>query len=133
MTYKFYFDFYSIKLFLFYLFSILRPPVLQATSKEDAALGCLLGGLCGEALGGPLEKLDRSPTMEEVELAFSMCGGGVHHLAPGQITDDGELTLCLAYALADSKQFDIEKIARKYSEWMKTNPFDIGSTIGNFF
>src|SRR5262249_11596727 len=57
-----------------------------------------------------------------------MPGGGVFELAPGQITDDGELTLCLAHALSNGTSFSIEKIARSYAKWIESNPFDIGNT-----
>ena len=59
-----------------------------------------------------LEFLERDPTPEDVAWAISMPGGEDLEVAPGQITDDGELTLCLAQALAESKTFDLEKIAR---------------------
>ncbi|MBI3652644.1 MAG: ADP-ribosylglycohydrolase family protein [Acidobacteria bacterium] len=99
-----------------------------AKDINDAALGCLLGALVGDAAGATLEFIQRKPTLEEVRQAMTMPGGGFLKVAPGQITDDGELTLCLAHALANSKAFDSEKIARKYAEWMQSRPFDVGNT-----
>jgi ADP-ribosylglycohydrolase len=55
-----------------------------------------------------------------------MPGGGVCELAPGQVTDDGELTLSLADALIEAGGFDIEVIARHYAAWIESEPFDVG-------
>lgn len=104
--------------------------------KYNAAKGCLLGALVGDAAGATLEFLQHDPTAEEVDRAMSMPGGGNLQVAPGQITDDGELTLCLALALAENKTFDIEAIARNYAKWVESNPFDMGfttsSSIGSY-
>ncbi|WP_036485298.1 ADP-ribosylglycohydrolase family protein [Myxosarcina sp. GI1] len=97
----------------------------------DKALGCLLGALVGDAAGATLEFLGRAPNIEEVTWAMSMPGGGVIGVAPGQITDDGELTLCQAKALAESEKFNLEAIARNYAKWVDSNPFDVGITTSN--
>ena len=103
---------------------------MPANSREEAALGAIYGALAGDAAGAPLEFLGRKPTETEVSRALEMPGGGVHQVAPGQITDDGELTLCLAHALAEAPEFNIETIARWYAKWIDSTPFDIGNTIG---
>jgi ADP-ribosyl-[dinitrogen reductase] hydrolase len=95
---------------------------------EDRALGCLIGALVGDAAGATLEFLERKPTSIEIEQAMTLPGGGILNLAPGQITDDGELTLCLAQALSESTTFDIEKIAQFYAKWIDSSPFDVGFT-----
>ena len=100
----------------------------HAANREDAALGSLLGACVGDAAGATLEFLERQPTLDEVQQALRMPGGGVLHVAPGQITDDGELLLCLARALSASKSFDIEAIAQEYAEWIRSKPFDMGFT-----
>ena len=96
--------------------------------RYDAAKGCLLGALVGDAAGATLEFLDRDPTEKDVAWAMSMPGGGDLQVAPGQITDDGELTLSLARALAECDKFDLETIARHYAEWVESRPFDMGFT-----
>lgn len=101
---------------------------LKAQTQRDAAWGCLLGALVGDAAGATLEFLGRKPTVEDANWAMQMPGGGVLGVAPGQITDDGELTLCLAKALAESQNFEIESIAKNYAKWVDSNPFDIGNT-----
>lgn len=101
---------------------------MATDEREDMALGCLLGALGGDAAGATLEFLRRTPTRGDVERAMQMPGGGVWNVAPGQITDDGELTLCLAQALSENGTFSLETIARSYARWIASNPFDIGRT-----
>ena len=96
-----------------------------AKTLEDAAFGCILGA-CACA---PHEMLGRKPDEEEVERALTMPGGGKLKVAPGQITDDGEMTLCLAQGLADSGSLQLEPVARRYAYWVRSRPFDMGFTI----
>jgi len=103
----------------------------NANNLEDAALGCFLGALVGDAAGATLEFLGKQPTLPNVEQAMTMPGGGVWNVAPGQITDDGELMLSLAQALAQSQQFNLEVIAQSYVQWVESKPFDIGLTTSS--
>lgn len=99
------------------------------TRRDDSiALACLVGACAGDAAGATLEFIGRRPHREEVEQALRMVGGGVWQLAPGQITDDGELSLCLAHALAGQSNFEIEQVAAQYARWIDSRPFDIGHT-----
>ena len=44
---------------------------------------------------------------------------------PGQVTDDGELMLCLMHALTNTVEpnlFDLDNIVRYYKEWAETDP-----------
>lgn len=100
----------------------------SAQNTEDAALGCFLGAVVGDAAGGVLEFINRSATPEEVDRAMRMCGGGIWNLTPGQVTDDTELAICLARALCLSPTFDRENIARSYAKWIESQPFDMGLT-----
>lgn len=102
----------------------------NAQDLYDAALGCLVGALVGDAAGATLE-FSAQPTLSEVDHAMRMPGGGIWRVAPGQITDDGELTLCLAEALSRSPTFQLETIARNYAKWVESVPFDMGLTTSN--
>lgn len=94
--------------------------------KRQLAQGCLLGALIGDAAGARLEFLGRRPTEQDLEEALAMMGGGVLGVAPGQITDDGELTLVLATALVGENEYPREKVAIGYRRWAASSPFDIG-------
>tara|TARA_R110002073_G_scaffold208011_4_gene368415 strand:- start:21504 stop:22508 length:1005 start_codon:yes stop_codon:yes gene_type:complete len=98
---------------------------------RDLSRGSLLGAFIGDAAGGVLEFGRQAPTTDEIEDALRFPGGGMHALAPGQITDDGELTICLARGLQEtacSNEPTLEAVAREYYHWVTSRPFDIGNT-----
>ena len=96
----------------------------------------MLGALVGDAAGATLEFFETDITSDDVAWAMSMPGGGDLQVAPGQITDDGELTLSMARTLAACKTFDLEAIAQNYAKWVESRPFDMGFTtsysLGSF-
>ena len=70
---------------------------------------------------------------------MKMPGGGPWEIAPGQITDDSELAMCLLQAITTSIQqsgkFGFQngecmlltvEIGKNYRNWLKSQPFDIG-------
>jgi ADP-ribosyl-[dinitrogen reductase] hydrolase len=93
----------------------------------ERAQGCLLGALVGDAAGARLEFLGRQPRQNEIDDALAMKGGGVFRVAPGQFTDDGELTLALARALVDEADYPRDKVATNYRSWLQSQPFDVGN------
>lgn len=95
---------------------------------RNAAEGAMLGALVGDAAGATLEfKAEVPPPL--LETALAMRGGGVWKTAPGQITDDGELSMTLATALAEGRsEFDADLLAQMYAKWVESRPFDIGNT-----
>ena len=92
-------------------------------SQLDRALGCLLGGALGDAMGMPTQGLSadaiasRYGKVETFTAPFD--GHPVSHGLPaGSITDDTEQTLLLAETiLASPDTFDGHAWARKLSEW----------------
>lgn len=94
--------------------------------NPEFAKGALFGSLIGDAAGATLEFLRRKPTSDEVQQALQMKGGGVFKLAPGQITDDGEMSLALCRALSGESEFLPNDVARAYRYWYLSEPFDIG-------
>lgn len=99
-----------------------------STTFENRVEGCIIGAICGDAVGAFLE-FSSSVTDWEVNRALTLPGGGPHQLGEGQITDDSELLLCLGQALAESgKVLDLDKIAEYYGKWIQSRPFDIGTT-----
>lgn len=102
----------------------------------DRAYGALLGVFVGDAAGAPLEFYHKSLTDEIVQNAMHMPGGGSLEVGPGQITDDGELTLSLAHALCGKNPehgLPLEDIAKNYVKWMHSAPFDVGNTCMQAF
>jgi ADP-ribosyl-[dinitrogen reductase] hydrolase len=59
-------------------------------------------------------------------------GGGPYQLNPGQITDDGELTMCLLQAFGETgaaNTLDIDIIVAWYKKWVLSKPFDMEDTV----
>lgn len=96
----------------------------------------MLGAFVGDAAGATLE-FGRRPVLKEMaEEAMRMPGGGMMGVGPGQITDDGELTLAVWSAI---HKWDSEvgiprtNMFRAYAEWYQSRPFDCGHTCGYAF
>ena len=93
---------------------------------EDRARGCILGALCGDAIGAFLE-FEKVITNDKVDEAMKLNGGGHFKIGPGQVTDDGELSLCLGHGLiAGGGTLDLNQIATYYKMWIESGPFDKG-------
>ncbi len=99
--------------------------------KEQVGRGAILGALVGDAAGATLEFQSRAPDRSQVKHAMTMVGGGYWRTAPGQITDDGEMAMCLMHALIGEDSFSIERVAQSYLRWYQSMPFDIGRTTSN--
>lgn len=94
----------------------------------------VLGACIGDAVGGVLEFIRRKPTQTDVDEALTLSGGGIMLLEPGQITDDGELTLSLLSALQTSSSiFPIREVICAYYAWYNSNPIDCGNTCRTAF
>lgn len=101
----------------------------------DNALGAIIGALVGDAAGAPLE-FKRRYGNDDIEDAIMMRGGGSLCVGPGQVTDDGELTMALAGALsgAGAKDgFPINRVGEAYNAWYMSDPFDCGMTCRRAF
>ena len=99
----------------------------EMTTHENHAFGAVYGALIGDAAGGVLEFIGRKPSVTEAVKAFEMPGGGVFELAPGQFTDDGEMTVSLLRSLYVTRGvFNAAQVATGYVNWAGSEPFDIG-------
>lgn len=83
----------------------------------------VLGACVGDAVGAPLEFLNCSPIPKDLLLpALQMKSTNKYlDIDHGQITDDGELTICLARALLTH-----EDPMKLYQEWLASKPVDVG-------
>jgi ADP-ribosyl-[dinitrogen reductase] hydrolase len=97
------------------------------TRSFDHALGAVLGALSGDAIGTTLEFMGRKPEQDQVVHALTMPGGGNWELSPGQLTDDGELTLALLDTLIGCAAYPEAEVAGAYVAWANSRPFDIGT------
>ena len=98
------------------------------STRVSLVRGAILGALCGDAAGAVLEFMGGEVTPALASRALTFPGGGVWGVAPGQVTDDGELTLALARALSGQVTYPREAVARRYRDWFTSAPFDVGGT-----
>lgn len=102
--------------------------------RDEAAIlsrarGAFLGVAVGDALGATTEFM----TPQEIRAKFGVhrkiVGGGWLHLKPGRVTDDTEMSLCLARAILQSGGWNLTAAADAFLAWMRGKPIDIGSTV----
>jgi ADP-ribosyl-[dinitrogen reductase] hydrolase len=91
--------------------------------------GCLLASACGDALGGVVEFDSR----EKIAASYpeglrDFVGGGWLHLAPGEVTDDTQMTMMLAESLVAHPAGDLDDLAQRFIAWQASGPKDIGYT-----
>lgn len=99
-------------------------------------LRAIWGALIGDACGATLEGLGTEISADQAKEAMSMKGGGRLRVGPGQITDDGELTLALWSVLKNhdiGEPFPMMDTAKAYVAWYDSMPFDIGGTCSLAF
>jgi ADP-ribosyl-[dinitrogen reductase] hydrolase len=89
----------------------------------------LLRLLVGDALGSQVEFLDPATILQHHRGGLNdLLPGGTWNLLAGQRTDDGELVLALSRALVAAGGFDHDLVAQAYIDWLKSGPFDVGTT-----
>ena len=109
----------------------LKEKILKTTkdSNPDAykCLCSLLGSFLGDALGSYCEFSKQSPlNSSKIFKGYNVFGS-----KPGQVTDDTEMSLSLAFALMDMPNIntiDQNILYYYYGFWGKSNPVDIGKT-----
>ena len=86
-----------------------------------------MGAFVGDSIGSLLEGQRRHFSEEELENVMSMPGGGQYSGAPGQGTDDTEMSMCLMHGLIGGHgRLDLTEITKMYGKWFESNPVDIG-------
>ncbi|NVB81784.1 MAG: hypothetical protein HOV81_25540, partial [Kofleriaceae bacterium] len=109
---------------------------VEPGSADDVRLGALLGMAVGDALGTTyeFERLEQAPYPAlATGPATDIVGGGPFDLAPGQITDDTQMAICIARSLLGSREtaswferLDARDLATRYVAW-SSHAFDIGN------
>lgn len=87
-----------------------------------------LGVAVGDALGAPVEFMTSGEIAAKHGRLNEMVGGGWLRLRPGQVTDDTEMTLCLARGIAAAGGWDLRTIANEFAGWLRSKPVDVGDT-----
>lgn len=92
------------------------------------ARGAFIGLAVGDALGAPVEFMTRGEIETKYGVLKEMVGGGWLRLKPGQVTDDTEMSLCLARAIRDAGGWTLTGAADNLAAWLKSKPIDVGDT-----
>ncbi len=100
----------------------------QQTVSEEQFAGCLLGLACGDALGATLEFLPRDEIRAQYGQLRDIVGGGWLRLVPGEVTDDTQMATCIAESIVATGTVDADDIARRFVDWLHSEPPDIGTT-----
>lgn len=96
------------------------------TDMKKRIAGALFGVAVGDALGGPVEFMAPEEIIRRYVCVSDMLGGGWLNLAPGEVTDDTQMTLCVAEGIVEAPEAPIPAIGRRFIEWANGGPKDIG-------
>jgi ADP-ribosylglycohydrolase len=106
----------------------------QKSEKNDFMLCCssVLGAFLGDAMGSYAEFSQKDPQNQEYVWQNENYIWGT---GKGQVTDDSEMALSMAFGLLDSnkgiRELNNDILCFFYSLWAHSHPFDIGSTTRN--
>jgi ADP-ribosyl-[dinitrogen reductase] hydrolase len=103
-----------------------QPPAPEILSR---ARGAFLGVAVGDALGATTEFMTPAEIRAQFGVHRRIVGGGWLHLKPGRVTDDTEMSLCIARAILKGEKWDLKAVADEFLTWMRSKPVDIGATV----
>ena len=99
------------------------------TRSEDRVRGALYGVAVGDALGAPLAFMNATQIKQQYGAPVrEMVGGGWLSLAPGETTDDTDMTLAVCEGIMECPSAPIEPIGHRFIQWVDTQPKDVGMT-----
>ena len=102
------------------------PP--GAARIVNRARAALLGAAVGDALGATTEFMKPAQIRERIGVHREITGGGWLNLLPGQVTDDTEMTLCVARGIVQTREWNLAAIADRFAHWLSGGPADVGAT-----
>jgi len=104
-------------------------------NKLNIIKGALYGVAVGDALGAPVEFMGAESIQRQHGRVTEMLSGGWLNVEPGEITDDTQMTLCVARGILNSKAGDVNDVVRKvgaeFIKWYHTGPKDVGGTCAS--
>lgn len=99
--------------------------------RFDKIRGVLYGVAVGDALGAPLEFMSAQEIRRQHGHVNHMIGGGWLGVAPGEVTDDTQMTLCVARGIVEQPGDPIAAIGEEFVNWSLSGPKDIGGTCAS--
>jgi len=103
---------------------------LQPAEDEvvERARAAFIGLAVGDALGATLEFMTATEIRAKYGVFRDITGGGWLRLKAGQITDDTQMSLCIARAIAEHGEWSLKAIGDNFAAWLKSRPIDCGDT-----
>jgi len=95
---------------------------------RDRARAAFLGLALGDALGATVEFLTPGEIRAAHGVHREITGGGWLRLRAGAVTDDTEMSLCLARACDAAGGWSARGAADAFAAWLKGRPADVGAT-----
>jgi ADP-ribosyl-[dinitrogen reductase] hydrolase len=103
-------------------------PVQKKTELLDRAKAAFLALALGDALGATTEFLLPGEIRYKYKVHNKIIGGGWLNLKAGQVTDDTQMSLCIARALDERGGWDEVAVMDHFAGWLKSKPVDVGAT-----
>lgn len=103
-------------------------PTPDLDDVRARARAAFLGLAVGDALGATVEFLEPGEIRERYGVHRHLVGGGWLHLRPGAVTDDTEMSLCIARAVTEHRAWSRRAVAERFARWLKGRPADVGNT-----
>ncbi len=103
--------------------------MLNDAEVQNRALASFLGLAIGDALGATTEFMSPPEIAAKYKKLRKIVGGGWLGVKAGQVTDDTEMSLCIARAVVDRQEWSLVQIADNFVDWMRGKPIDIGATV----
>ena len=105
------------------------PLAWHLDDVRDRARAAFLGLALGDALGATVEFMTAAEIRARHGFHREIVGGGWLSLRAGRVTDDTEMSLCVARAVDDAGGWDLGGIADRFAAWLRSRPADVGSTV----
>lgn len=94
--------------------------------KIERLMGTMVGLAVGDALGVPVEFMDREEIYKRYGVLDKMVGGGTWGKPAGTVSDDTEMALAVAEGIIDNPKAPIPYIGERFIRWYNGKPFDVG-------
>jgi ADP-ribosyl-[dinitrogen reductase] hydrolase len=100
---------------------------VRLSDVRERARASMVGFAVGDALGATVEFMTPSEIHASYGVFRDIVGGGWLRLAPGQVTDDTQMSLCIARSI-DAVGWSLHSIAEHFATWLRSRPIDVGNT-----
>jgi ADP-ribosyl-[dinitrogen reductase] hydrolase len=104
-----------------------RPSFVNLEDVTQRARAALLGAAIGDALGATTEFMMPGEIANTHGVLRDIVGGGWLRLPAGNVTDDTQMSLCVARSMVKNG-WSTKDIADNFVVWLRSRPVDVGNT-----